>query len=158
MKCGKRWHTGVLLAVVAATLILAACGSISDALSDPDMGDAEELMDDLNRDAELEVGAADNGRTLELAAGEVLVVSLDSNPTTGYGWEVSEIDEGILSQEGEPVYVQGGAEGMVGAGGVETYRFMASGSGKATLTLIYHRAWEEGVEPLETFSVDIVVD
>jgi inhibitor of cysteine peptidase len=158
MSTKKGWHTGVLLAMLAATLMLAACGSSSDALFDADDPNEEDVMEQVNPEAVLEISAADNGRTLELAAGQILVVSLDSNPTTGYGWEVSEIDGALLAQAGEPEYVQGGAEGMVGAGGMETYRFVASGSGQTTLTLIYHRAWEKGVAPIDTFSVDVVVD
>ena len=115
-------------------------------------------MDERNPGTEVQLSAADEGRTIELAAGQDLVVSLESNPTTGYGWEVSEIDGAILAPVGDAEYAQGGAEGMVGAGGVETYRFSAQGPGQTTLTLIYHRAWEKGVEPLETFSIKVIVN
>jgi predicted secreted protein len=45
----------------------------------------------------------------------------------------------------------------VGAGGVEVFRFEAAGSGQTDLTLVYHRPWEKGVDPLETFAVQITV-
>jgi inhibitor of cysteine peptidase len=158
MTIRKLWHTVVLLAMLAAIVILTACGTSSEALFDADVKSAEEGMEEQNPGAALTLGAKDNGRAIELASGQELVVSLESNPTTGYGWEVSGIDGAVLVQLGEAEYAQGGAEGMVGAGGTETFRFTAQGSGQTTLTLIYHRAWEKDVEPIETFSVDVTVN
>ncbi|MGC9358653.1 MAG: protease inhibitor I42 family protein, partial [Anaerolineae bacterium] len=44
-----------------------------------------------------------------------------------------------------------------GAGGVQVFRFRAATTGRTTLELIYHRPWEEDVEPLQTWSVEVVV-
>ena len=35
--------------------------------------------------------------------------------------------------------------------------FKATGAGQMTLQLVYHRSWEEGVAPLRTFSIDVLV-
>ena len=53
------------------------------------------------------------------------------------------------SETGEPP--------LVGAGGWEIFRFKAISAGQMILQLVYHRPWEEGVEPLETFSLWVVV-
>ena len=104
------------------------------------------------------LGAEDDGSLIELNAGQALVVTLESNPTTGYRWEVSEVDDAVLLQMGEPEFKQAPAEGeqLVGAGGTETFSFSSS-AGETTLTLVYHRPWEEDVDPLEVFSVEVVV-
>jgi inhibitor of cysteine peptidase len=46
---------------------------------------------------------------------------------------------------------------LVGAPGVETLRFQAVDSGETTLQLVYHRPWEAGVAPLETFAALVIV-
>ncbi len=104
------------------------------------------------------LGAEDDGSVIELSAGRALVVTLESNPTTGYSWEVSEVDESVLVQMGEPEFKEAATEGeqVVGAGGTETFYF-ASAAGETTLTLVYHRPWEEDVDPLEIFSVEVIV-
>lgn len=53
------------------------------------------------------------------------------------------------SQTGEPP--------LVGAGGWEIFRYKAINAGQMTLKLGYRRPWEEGVEPLITFSIQVVV-
>lgn len=106
---------------------------------------------------DVEIGADANGTQIELDAGQLLVVSLESNPSTGYGWHVAEIDESILKQVGEIEFVQEPTdEQIVGAGGTEVLRFEAAGAGTTTLTLTYNRVWED-VDPEETFTVTVVI-
>ena len=98
----------------------------------------------------------DNGREMQLKKGQTLVVTLEGNPTTGYSWEVAEpLDEQVLRQAGEPEFKA--ESDLVGAGGVQVLRFEAVNAGKMTLKLVYHRPWEEGVDPLETYSIQVVV-
>jgi inhibitor of cysteine peptidase len=104
---------------------------------------------------EVELDMTDNGSQVELEVGQVLVISLEGNPTTGYTWEIGGIEESVLRQVGEVVFEA--ESDLVGAGGVQTLRFEAVGVGQASLDLVYHRPWEEGVAPLETFSVQIEV-
>ena len=66
---------------------------------------------------------ADNGKQITVKSGDPVTLTLVSNPTTGYSWQVMEIDSAILGQDGEPEYKQSsGSEGLVGAGGTETFR------------------------------------
>lgn len=46
---------------------------------------------------------------------------------------------------------------VIGAQGIQTLRFEAVNVGKTALKLVYRRPWEEDVEPLETFSIKVVV-
>jgi len=105
---------------------------------------------------EVKASIDDNGREMQLKKGQTLVVTLEGNPTTGYSWEVVEpLNEQVLRQAGEPEFQQ--ESDLVGAGGVQILRFEAVNAGKMTLKLIYHRPWERDVEPLETYSIQVVV-
>ena len=105
---------------------------------------------------EVAVGAADNGREVTLKRGQTLAVALEANPTTGYDWLlVVEPPLEILSVVGEEFAAPSGDRG--GAGGVTTWRFRAVGEGETGLELGYARSWEEGMEPLETFRIQVAV-
>ncbi len=108
---------------------------------------------------EVDVDANDAGSQVELEQGQILVVTLESNPTTGYRWEQAENQESYLEQMGEAEFKpsETGEPPLVGAGGWEIFRFKAISAGQMTLQLVYHRPWEEGVEPLKTFSIQVVV-
>lgn len=128
---GKLLAMGLVL--ILSALIFSGCGSAK----------------------EVKLDANDNGRQVELQKGQTLVITLESNPTTGYRWEVVEIDESILRQMGEAEFKP--ESEALGAGGTETFRFEATNAGQMALKLVYHRPWEEGQEPLETFSLQVVV-
>jgi inhibitor of cysteine peptidase len=106
---------------------------------------------------EVELGASDNGGQVELEQGQILAITLESNPTTGYGWEVAEIDESVLRQKGSALYEPTGPEDVDGAGGLATFRFEAVGVGQTALKLVYLCGCEEDEEPADTFSVNVVV-
>lgn len=125
----------VVVALVAAGALAAV------ALSDDDTATPQSFT------------AADSGASITLAPGESFTVSLTGNPTTGYSWEVAELDAAVL-ETGEPVYEVG--SDLMGAGGTYTWTFTAVAAGEAQLELVYHRAWEQA-EPLETFTLEVTV-
>lgn len=106
---------------------------------------------------EVRFDMADNGRQIEAEVGQILAISLESNPTTGFGWELIELEDPILQLMGEAEFQPSESNEIVGAGGTETFRFEVASTGQTTLTLVYRRSWEEGVEPLETFSLNVIV-
>jgi inhibitor of cysteine peptidase len=150
MRATELLRAGFACALLGVLVLVAGCASSESA---PPDADAER-----GGEQPIVLGAEDNDSQVELTSGQVLEVTLASNPTTGYSWEVSEVDETVLTQVGEVEFQQAPAEGepVTGAGGTETFRFAAS-AGETTLTLVYHRPWEKDVEPLETFTVQVVV-
>jgi inhibitor of cysteine peptidase len=157
MRSKTLWNIGIACVLLAGLVLAAGCAS-SDSTptgSEPDRGGESTVVPG----SEVIIGAEDDRSQVELRAGQVLVVTLESNPTTGYSWEVSEVDEAVLSQIGEAEFQEAPQEGeqMVGVGGIETFRF-ESAPGTTTLTLVYHRSWETDVEPLETFTVEVTVE
>lgn len=103
----------------------------------------------------VEIDEADNGVDVVLNGGDSLLLSLESNPTAGYGWEIAEIDQSILREASHEYEAE--SSDLVGSGGREIWRFDALAAGSTTLQLEYRRPWEEGVEPEKTFSVQVVV-
>jgi inhibitor of cysteine peptidase len=98
----------------------------------------------------------DSGKTIELAVGQKVNVQLPSNPTTGYQWIVLG-DSAPLKLVGSDYAASPQAAGRMGAAGIQTLRFTATGSGKVELNLGYKRPWELDVPLAKTFSATIVV-
>ena len=103
----------------------------------------------------VEVNQEMNGGSVILEQGQTLVLKLASNPTTGYDWEIVDLNSAILEQVGEVDYKSDSA--LIGSGGVNTYTFKAVGSGNIQLSLVYHRSWEKEIPPIETFELDVTV-
>lgn len=96
-----------------------------------------------------------NGQTVTLHKDGVLELSIDGNPTTGYNWELSEVDQSILEPAGEPEYDSDSA--LIGSGGTYTFTFKAVAAGTTNLKLIYYRSFEKDVPPVETFEITVEV-
>lgn len=85
--------------------------------------------------------------------GDILEISLEGNPTTGYTWDIIELDTDILNLQGEAEYTA--SSDALGSGGIMTFTFLVSGTGIGRLQMVYHRPWEEDTEPLKSFNVTI---
>ncbi len=84
----------------------------------------------------------DSGQTINIGVDQEFIIALGANPTTGYGWQET-YDETILELV-EKTYKPGeeAEEGVVGAGGVEYFRFRALKAGETEITLVYKRPQE----------------
>jgi inhibitor of cysteine peptidase len=133
---GRLAASGCVLVLIVAALVMAAISGCS-------------------AETALALEAEDNGNQINVQKGQILTIKLEANPTTGYTWEVVESDGAILRQVGETEYEA--ESDLIGAGGVQTLRFEAVEAGEMELRLVYHRPWETGVEPLETFTVQVTV-
>ena len=96
------------------------------------------------------------GNEVNARAGENFTITLESNPTTGYSWQLAKpLDEKIVQFVGSE-YVPSRTD-LVGAGGVEEWTFLALNKGSAKIVLKYARPWEKDKPPAEekTFLVRI---
>ena len=103
-----------------------------------------------------ELTADDNGNSEEMTAGDVFVIKLESNPTTGYIWSLKSLDHSVVLPNGNR-YISSCDGNMVGCGGVEYWQFKTVGKGETVISMEYHRPFETGVEPAQTFQVTVVV-
>ena len=97
----------------------------------------------------------DPGQTINIGVNQEFVIALGSNPTTGYSWQESH-DEAMLKLV-EKTYKPGeeAEQGVVGAGGVEYFRFKALKTGETEITLVYKRPWEEEFLEQKVFAINI---
>lgn len=97
-------------------------------------------------------GASDNGSTITLKKGDIFEISLDENPTTGYGWNVTST-QGLTVLDSK--YVKEGS--AIGAGGVHVWKLEATSSGTDQFFAVYKRPWEPRSEADRTFRLTISV-
>lgn len=110
--------------------------------------------------ASLKLDANADGTTQQLKMGEVMAITLESNITTGFSWFATVSNPDVLTQIGEPEYVEQGEKTdtqVLGAPGNETFMFQGSATGSATLTLDYKQGWEQDVAPEKTITITVEV-
>jgi inhibitor of cysteine peptidase len=103
----------------------------------------------------MNVNESQNGTSVDLQTGDMLVITLEGNPTTGYQWEMLPNTDGIVELQGVPEYKSGG--NLVGSGGKYSFNVKAVKAGTTRVDLKYYRSFEAGVPPIQTFSIDITV-
>jgi predicted secreted protein/heat shock protein HslJ len=107
--------------------------------------------------ADVTLTNSDDGKSIALKTGQLLAVRLDSNPSTGYSWQISQVNDAVLKQQGEPRFIQP-PDSPPGAGGAQVFLFNAAAGGTTTLVLVYKRSFEPDVAPTQTFTVQVTVD
>jgi len=107
----------LILMLIAAALTVAGCVGVAETYTDP-------------------------GQTVNIGANQEFIIALGSNPTTGYGWQESH-DQAMLELV-KWDYEEAPTEGVVGAGGVEYFRFKALKAGQTEISLTYQQPWEGG--------------
>jgi len=93
---------------------------------------------------------------LSLRTGQLLIVSLPSNPATGYRWSLQQAATAQLKSLGPEVFSTLDS-GLVGGDGISTWRFEAGEPGQGQLLLSYQRPWEADAEPAGLFDCRIEV-
>lgn len=146
------------LVMLTAGLALAACGTTDPNEARPLSATGAAGTTAAQATSAERIGADSDGKDVSLAVGQGLVVTLEANPTTGFAWQLSELDQNVVKQNGSPEYEQDpGADGKVGVGGKSVLTFVAVAPGSTKLGLSYMRAWEQGVEPAKRFTVNLTV-
>lgn len=82
---------------------------------------------------------ADNGRTVDLRAGESVRLTLPENATTGYRWAIDRLDRDVVEEAGSEAHPSRGA---VGSAGNVTFDFKAKKAGSGEVALKYWRHFE----------------
>lgn len=82
---------------------------------------------------------ANTGKTYKVNPGDVIVIQLKENPTTGYRWAIDKSDDAILAFQSSDFAVTPGAG--IGGGGTRTFTFKADKPGTVHLELKQWRSW-----------------
>ena len=145
----------LILASFAWLLILANDSFTGDRLGDPAPKQEQSSV------CAMRLGLADAGTLARLALGQMLILTLDANPSTGYSWEVVRLDQKLLEQAGETTFdlAPQSMPPVAGRAGTQTLRFRATGVGDTLLKLVYQPSWDTSVAPADatTFTLSVTV-
>ncbi|MCX5922384.1 MAG: protease inhibitor I42 family protein [Candidatus Dependentiae bacterium] len=94
--------------------------------------------------------------TMQVTPGQEFEITLDSNPSTGYGWRAKISDDSLLQELDKTYKTTVQAAQTPGAGGKDVFTFKALKNGTASITISYSRPWE-GVEPAKVREYTITI-
>ena len=123
-----------IMMILVITLVTAMCKPDSEVL----------LLDDTN-----------DGQTFFMTKEDEVVISLNSNATTGYMWEIADINTQVISEKRKSDYLVQSQK--LGAPGIQVFYFIATGAGYSDINFVYRRSWESDTPPLKKYSVKIQV-
>lgn len=87
---------------------------------------------------------------------KTVTISIDENPSTGYGWGYTISDNLIIKNDRDEFIISNtGKQIITGAGGTRVLDFSGIKPGSAVLTLKYERSWEQ--DPIRTITVKFTV-
>lgn len=99
---------------------------------------------------------SDPARQLEAAAGSEFKIVIESNPTTGYHWElVDELNEDIVQFVSREYRAVGDV--IPGSGGVDVWTFKAIAAGETEIVLGYYPPSNDPTEPEQTVTFSLAV-
>ena len=93
---------------------------------------------------------------LRLNVGDEFIITLSSNRTTGYEWQIDRPLDGNKIKQAGLVYMPD-KTGLVGSGGNEEWKFKAEKAGRSKISFKYIRPWEKGVKPADKKEFDVEI-
>ena len=91
---------------------------------------------------------------ITVKAGQNFTIKMESNPTTGYGWQLSKALDNKISLVTN-AYIPPDSK-LCGAGGHEIWTFKAIGEGQTEISMKYVRPWEKD-QPARTNVYTVIV-
>jgi len=98
--------------------------------------------------------AEDNGSTVEVEVSDEIVITLESNITTGFAWTLTTEPDADVLELVDSEYRSPETD-LLGAEGNEVWTFTATGEGTTSLELTYERS--SGETAGEPFALTVVV-
>lgn len=96
-------------------------------------------------------------RNISATIRDTVTISLPSNPSTGFRWELAGIsDPAILEQDGDSEYILPESS-AVGATGKEIWTFKGLKRGTSSLSLAYSQPWEGGTKKEWTITIEVKI-
>jgi inhibitor of cysteine peptidase len=93
---------------------------------------------------------------IEVAANKLFTLTLESTPSTGYQWELSQSLDETRVKVIDSFYREANAN-HIGAKGVQFWLFRAVEPGETTIFMKHVRPWEKDAVPAETASFSIII-
>lgn len=105
----------------------------------------------------IEIGAGANGKTIGATVGQLVCISLEANPSTGYNWELRGFDYGAVDFFSSELVARKTGNVLFGAPGNAVFCLQAVQPGEQTVRLVYRRPWEPPDQIASSFEIRIVV-
>ena len=162
--------TAILVGVITASISFAQQGPIADDTEEYNRNQAR-LMDSMIYPNIIPSGLQQSitpsplnqstspistNATLSVKTNEPFYITLSSNPSTGYAWQVASVSNADMVRFVDSQYIRPESE-LVGAPGKQVLTFNALQEGSATIQLEYMRPWETDVPPVSTYVAEVMV-
>jgi inhibitor of cysteine peptidase len=102
----------------------------------------------------MRIGKQDQGKTIEVRSGTEVTLELNENPTTGYAWQIRDLDPKLATVAGSEYASESKA---IGAGGLRMFKIKVTGKGKTPLRAKLLRSWEGDRSTVERFEITLEV-
>lgn len=112
--------------------------------------------DDANENGEPTVQTEEMKKTVDAETGEYFDISLESNPTTGYSWQVTQYPSKKVVKLLNSRYVEPSSDAM-GAPGTEVWQFQAVGKGSTRMVMKYSQPWDKKAPPAKRYTLTVNV-
>ena len=107
---------------------------------------------------EIKLGSADHGRVITCEIGDTILLSLESDPSTGYDWQVRDpVDDSVIRVTGPTPDPPSASSEGTGYDGTAEWRVEAVYEGEALLDLVYRRPGQANPETSGRFSLQVIV-
>jgi predicted secreted protein len=110
----------------------------------------------MGKEPEVILQKQDNGKEINLKAGQVVQVQLAGVGGTGYWWYVQDLDARYLELLSEKTKAE--SDGRVGGPVLGLWTFQAKDPGTAEIKMDYYRKWEGVKKAIKKFRVKITID
>ena len=92
-----------------------------------------------------------------LRQGDIVEVVLNANPSTGYEWQIVNIDTSKVKIVNKTYTANNVNKDKVGSGGIMTYHFEAISKGNTAINITYFRSFEKELPPKKKFEINLEI-
>lgn len=92
---------------------------------------------------------------ISIGVEQEFIIALGAIPSTGYSWQASYDESMIELLDKKYEMDKNEGESVIGAGGVEFFRFKGLKKGDSRLVMTYRRIWEDRIIDRKVFTVKI---
>ena len=105
----------------------------------------------------VEVIAADQGKIINAKVGNLIRITLESNPSTGYNWELRDFEYGTAVFSSSDLVARKTGNVLFGAPGNTVFTLQAVKPGTQKILLVYRRPWEPQDQVAASFQFQLEV-
>jgi predicted secreted protein len=100
----------------------------------------------------------DSGKEISLKAGEVFQIELEENGSTGYVWQIDNLDQNYFELLSEDTKKTTTDNNLVGAPVIGIWQIKALKQGSSSIKMDYSRPWEGKESAVDHFAVNLEIN